>query len=141
MSTFETILTIIGIVIIFFGICILPILLMNMINYLTDSFRRNRHPEYFQRYDAALTESFRISASYNAEIRHIKEKAEMWLKGYSEGECEKIVLIRRMNTLFNRYLKAIDDRAEKRKANELLWKEVNNYAIEHDLKWGIIDDD
>lgn len=140
MSWIEVAGVVIGIIACTFGIVFLPILIVGLIDHIVESVRKNKYPEYFDLYDSAIYESFRIGGKFNKEKERISYKLKKYTDGYKDGECTKEFLEKKMQELTQSYIEICDIYNQEHQAIKVLWKRVNEYAKKHNLKWGIIYD-
>ena len=72
MTTLELIGVTLGAIACAIGTIFLFILFVKLVDHIIQSSRRNKYPEYFEFYDTAVSESFRIGGKLNAEKNRIK---------------------------------------------------------------------
>lgn len=130
----------IGIIAIIVGMIFLPILFVNLIDHIIESVRKNKHPEYFEFYDTAVYESFRIGGNLNAEKRRIEYYIKLYSDGYRDGECTVEDITKKMAQLTQGWITACDEYNQEQKNIKVLLQKADAYAKEHNLKWGIIYD-
>lgn len=141
MDWIEPIGIIIGIIACIGGMIFLPILFVNLIDHIVRSIRKEKHPEYFELYEDAVSESFRIGGRFAAEKRRIEYYLKLYSEGYKDGECTKKDFEDKMLQLTNMYIRACNEyNAEYAIVKDLL-KKADIYAKQHNLKWGVIYDD
>ena len=138
MNSFEAFGLAIGIIAIIVGMIFLPILFVNLIDHIIESVRKNKHPEYFEFYDTAVYESFRIGGNLNAEKRRIEYYIKLYSDGYRDGECTAEDITKRMAQLTQKWIIACDEYNQEQKNIKVLLQKADAYAKEHNLKWGII---
>ena len=122
------------------GLIFLPILFVNLIDHITESIRKNKHPEYFEFYDTAISESFRIGGKLNAEKRRIEYYIKLYSDGYRDGECTAEQITKKMAQVTQWWITACDEYNQEHKNIKVLLHKADAYAKEHNLKWGIIYD-
>lgn len=128
----------IGVVAVTCGMIFLPILFAGLIDHIVESIRKNKHPEYFEFYNTAVYESFRIGGKLNAEKRRIEHYIKLYGDGYRDGECTVEHITKKMAQLTQRWITACDEYNQEKKNIEVLLQKADAYAKEHKLKWGII---
>ena len=138
MTTLEIIGAVLGVVACAAGTVCLPILLCNLINDIINSYRRNKHPEYFEYWDAAVSESFKVGGKLNAEKRRIEYYIKLYGDGYRDGECTAEHITKKMAQVTQWWITACDDYNREHKNIKVLLQKADAYAKEHNLKWGII---
>ena len=122
------------------GIIFLPILFVNFIDHILDSVRRQKHPEYFEFYDTAISESFRIGGKLHAEKKRIEYYVTLYSKGYRDGECTAEQITKKMAQVTQWWINACDTYNQENENIKVLLKKADKYAKQHNLKWGIIYD-
>lgn len=120
------------------GMLFLPIILVNLIDHIIESIRKNKHPEYFKFYDTAISESFRIGGKLNAEKKRIEYYIKLYGEGYRDGECTVEHITKKMAELTQMWINACDTFNQEQENIKVLWQKADAYAKEHNLKWGII---
>ena len=131
---------VIGIIACTGGMIFLPILFVNLIDHIVKSIRKEKYPEYFELYEAAVSESFRIGGGFTAEKRRIEYYLKLYSEGYKNGECAKKRFEDRMLQLTNMYIRACDEYNTGYATVKDLLKKADTYAKKHNLKWGVIYD-
>jgi hypothetical protein len=122
------------------GLPILLILSTNLIDNFIEKFRRHKYPEYYERYDAAIAHNFRFAGAFNNAKKRIEFKMKLFWDGYLENECSKESFESKMNSLISSYITIMDVYRAEKEYSEKLWREVDTYAKNNNLKWGIIYD-
>lgn len=117
-----------------------PILLVNLFDRLLENHRRQKHPEYFKYWDAALEKSFARGAEYNRRKEYFDYKFRLYSLGLRDGECTNEYYTKKMNALMVEYQELCDWFQEKEKEISELLVKADLYAKEHGLTWGIIYD-
>lgn len=130
----------IGVVACIGGSIFLPILFVSLIDHIVESVRRNKHPEYFELYDTAVSESFRIGGKLNAEKSRIKYYIKLYGDGYRDGECTVEHITKKMAQVTQWWITACDEYNQEHENIKVLLQKADAYAKEHNLKWGIIYD-
>ena len=130
----------IGIIACIGGMIFLPILLVELIDHIVKSIRKAKHPEYFELYKTAVSESFRIGGRFNAEKNRIEYYLKLYSEGYKDGECTKKDFEDEMLKLTNMYIRACNEYNTEYATVKDLLKKADIYAKQHNLKWGIIYD-
>lgn len=138
MSWIDTLGIVLGTIAIAGGMIFLPILLVNLIDHIIKSIRRNKHPEYFEFYDTAVYESFRIGGKLNAEKRRIEYYIKLYSDGYRDGECTAEDITKKMAEVTQWWVDACNEYNQEDKNIKVLLQKADAYAKEHNLKWGII---
>lgn len=138
MSGIDVLGVVLGTIAAIGGMFFLPILLVNLIDHIIESVRKNKHPEYFEFYDTAVYESFRIGGDLNAEKRRIEYYIKLYGDGYRDGECTVEHITKKMAQLTQWWITACDKYNEEQKNINVLLQKADAYAKEHNLKWGII---
>ena len=138
MSLIEAVGVTIGMIAIVAGMVFLPILFVGLIDRIIESVRRSKHPEYFEFYDTAISESFRIGGKLNAEKRRIEYYIKLYGDGYRDGECTTEAITKKMTQLTQWWISACDEYNQEQKDIKVLLKKADAYAKEHSLKWGEI---
>ena len=132
METWEVV--IICLLALFIGIAIL------MLTDVQEKIRRKKHPEWYQHYDRALSNSFTIGSRFREIVDTLDNRRDMIQGMFLRGECPA--------DEYNKVSKAIDKDFEE----AYKWFEFNKtalgidkdlkaadaYAKEHNLKWGIL---
>lgn len=140
MSWIEIAGVVIGIIACTVGIIFLFILIVGLIDHIVSSARRNKYPEYFDLYDSAIYESFRVGGKFSDDKKRINHKLKKYTDGYKDGECTKEFFENKMQELTQSYIKICDTYSQERLSIEVLWKRADAYAKQHNLKWGVIYD-
>lgn len=138
MTTIDIIGVIIGSIACVAGLFCLPILLINLIDHIIESYRRNKYPEYFEFYDTAVYESFKIGRKLNAEKRRIEHYIKLYGDGYRDGECTVEHITKKMAEVTKWWVNACDEYNQEYKNIKVLLQKADAYAKEHNLEWGII---
>jgi hypothetical protein len=138
MSGIEILGLILGISATIFGMVFLPFLIIDLIDHIIESVRKNKYPEYFEFYDAAVHESFRIGGDLNAEKRRIEHYIKLYGDGYRDGECTVEHITKKMAQLTQQWITACDKYNKEYSEVKVLLEKADRYAKEHNLKWGII---
>jgi hypothetical protein len=138
MNGIDVLGVVLGTIAIICGMLFLPILFVNLIDHIIESIRKNKHPEYFEFYDAAVYESFRVGGKLNEEKRRIEYYVKLYTNGYRDGECTAEDITKRMAQLTQRWINACDDYKQEQKNIKVLLQKADAYAKEHNLKWGVI---
>lgn len=128
----------VGIIAVICGMLFLPILFVNLIDHIIESVRRNKHPKYFEFYDTAISESFRIGGKLSAEKKRVDYYIKLYGDGYRDGECTPEQITKKMAQLTQWWITACDEYNQEHKNIKVLWQKADAYAKEHNLKWGII---
>ena len=116
----------------------LPILFCGLVDHIVESIRKNKHPEYFEFYDTAVSESFRIGGKLSAEKKRIEYYIKLYGEGYRDGECTVEHITKKMAELTRIWINACDTFNQEQENIKVLWQKADAYAKEHNLKWGII---
>lgn len=140
MDWLDVLGTVIGVTASITGIICLPILGVKLIDHIIKSIRKEKHPEYFELYDTAVSESFRIGGKFSAEKNRIKYYLELYSDGYRDGECTKESFEKKMSQLIQMYLSSCDEYNAGYVEVKRLLEEADTYAKKNNLKWGIIYD-
>lgn len=140
MTTIDIIGAVIGSIACVVGLFCLPILLINLIDHVIESYRRNRYPEYFELYDTAVYESFKIGRKLNAEKRRIEHYIKLYGDGYRDGECTVEHITKKMAQVTQWWINACDEYNQEYKNIKILLQKADAYAKQHNLEWGIIYD-
>lgn len=138
MSWIDILGMVLGIIATICGMVFLPILLVNLIDHIIESIRKNKHPKYFEFYDTAIYESFRIGGKLNAEKRRIEYYIKLYGDGYRDGECTVEHITKKMAQVTQWWINACDEYNQEYKNVKVLLQKADAYAKEHNLKWGII---
>lgn len=120
------------------GAIFLSILFCGLIDRIVESIRRNKYPEYFELYDTAVFESFRVGGKLNAEAKRIEYYIKLYGDGYRDGECTVEHITKKMAQVTQWWITACDEYKEEQKNIKVLLQKADAYAKEHNLKWGII---
>lgn len=120
------------------GMIFLPIILINAIDSIVEWSRRRKHTKYFEYYDTAITESFRIGGKLASVKKYIEFKIKLYSDGYRDGECTAEDITTKMSELTKMWIEACDTYNYEKNSIEVLWKKADAYAKEHKLKWGKI---
>ena len=116
------------------GIIFLPILFVNFIDHILDSVRRQKHPEYFEFYDTAISESFRIGGKLHAEKKRIEYYVTLYSKGYRDGESTAEQITKKMAQVTQWWINACDTYIKKLDAERnLLLLHISFLIIESSL--------
>lgn len=132
METWEVV--ILCLLALFIGIAIL------MLTDVEEKIRRKKHPEWYQHYDRALSNSFAIGSRFREMVDTLDNRRNMIQGMFFRGECTA--------DEYNEASKAIDKDFEE----AYRWFEFNKtalgidedlkaadaYAREYNLKWGIL---
>ena len=140
MTTLESIGALLGYIACTVGIVCLLILLTNLIDHIIESYRRNKYPEYYEYYDTAIYESFRIGGKLAAEKKIIEYYIKLYGEGYRDEECTVEHITKKMAELTQMWINACDTYNQEHAEVKVLLKKADKYAKEHNLKWGIIYD-
>ena len=140
MTTLEAAGVTLGVIFIVIGMIFLPILLVNLIDHIIKSIRKEKYPEYFELYETAVSESFRIGGRFSAEKRRIEYYLKLYSEGYKDGECTKKDFEDKMLQLTNMYVRACNEYNTEYATVKDFLKKADIYAKQHNLKWGIIYD-
>ena len=140
MSIIEGIKITICTILIIAGMIFLPIIIINAIDSIVEWLRKRKHPKYFDLYDTAVSESFRIGGKLNAEKRRIEYYIKLYGDGYRDGECTSEHITKKMAQLTQSWITACDEYNQEEKNIKVLLQKADAYAKEHNLKWGIIYD-
>lgn len=138
MNWIDTLGVILGTIAVVCGMLFLPILFVNLIDHIIESIRKNKHPKYFEFYDTAIYESFRIGGKLNAEKRRIEYYIKLYGDGYRDGECTVEHITKKMAQVTQWWINACDEYNQEYKNVKMLLQKADAYAKEHNLKWGII---
>ena len=122
------------------GLIFLPLLAAELFDHIVKSIRKQKHPEYFDLYDTAISESFRIGGKLNAEKRRIEYYIKLYSEGYRDGECTAEHITKKMAQVTQWWITACDEYNQEQKNIKVLLQKADAYAKEHNLKWGIIYD-
>ena len=140
MTVLEAIGVTIGVAAIVVGMIFLPILLAGLTDHIVESIRKHKHPEYFEYYNTAVSESFRIGGKLGAEKKRIEYYIKLYSEGYLDGECTAEDITKKMAELTKIWISACDTYNQEHKDIKVLLQKADAYAKEHNLKWGIIYD-
>ena len=138
MTILEIIGTVLGVLACTAGMVCLPILLCSFIDKIIENYRRNKHPEYFEYWDTAVSESFRIGKKLNAEKSRIEYYIKLYTVGYRDGECTAEDITKKMAQVTQWWISACDEYNQEYLEIKDLLNKADTYAKEHNLKWGII---
>lgn len=140
MTILEAIGFTIGVFAVVAGLIFLPALFVELFDHIVKSIRKQKHPEYFDLYDTAVSESFRIGGKLNAEKKRIEYYIGLYSKGYLDGECTAEQITMKMARLTQWWIIACDNYNQEDENIKVLLQKADAYAKEHNLKWGIIYD-
>ena len=140
MSGIDMLGVVLGTIAAICGMLFLPILFVDLIDHIIKSIRKNKYPEYFEFYDTAVSESFRIGGKLNAEKRRIEYYIKLYSDGYRDGECTAEDITKKTAQLTRWWINACDEYNQEQKTIKVLLQKADAYAKEHNLKWGIIYD-
>lgn len=122
------------------GMFVVPFVLVHLIDKLTDSYRRKKHPEYFKYWDEAKAQSFKNGAEFRERKNRFDYYMKLYNDGLRDGECTEEYYSKQMHKHMEEYKELCQwFRAELEKTRELLLK-ADLYAKEHNCMWGIIYD-
>lgn len=138
MTIIESIMLITVIIIGMIACFAVPLLLIDWIDSIIEKIRKHKHPEYFDLYETAVSESFRIGGKLNEKAKYIEHYLKLYGDGYLNGECTKEDFDKKMQELIRIYTDACDDYNREYSKIKILLDKANAYAKEHGLKWGII---
>ena len=138
MTIFESIMLITVIILGMIACFAVPLLLIDWIDSIIGKIRKHKHPEYFDLYETAVSESFRIGGKFNEKQEYIVHYLKLYGDGYLKGECTKEDFDKKMQELTSIYIDACDDYNREYSKIKTLLDKANDYAKEHGLKWGII---
>lgn len=137
--------TIIDVIGIFLGLvaCIaatffLPVLVVNLIDHIVESYRRNKHPDYFEYWDEAVSLSFKIGGKLSTEKRRVQHYIKLYVDGYRDGECTAEYITKNMAKVTQWWIEACDTYNKEYSEVKVLLEKADRYAKAHNLKWGII---
>ena len=138
MTTLKTIGAVLGSIACVAGLFCLPVLLINLIDHIIESYRRNKYPEYYEYYDTAVYESFKICSKLDAEKRRIEHYIKLYSDGYRDGECTVEHITKKMAQVTQWWINACDEYNQEYLEVKELLRKADKYAKEHNLKWGVI---
>ena len=138
MSVVDAVKVTICTILIILGMIFLPIIIINAIDSIVEGVRRRKHPKYFEYYDTAISESFRIGGKLSSVKKYIEFHIKLYSDGYRDGECTVESITKKMSELTKMWIEACDTYNYEKKSIEVLWKKADAYAKEHKLKWGEI---
>lgn len=138
MNWFEAFGLTIATIAIVAGFIFLPIFLVGLTDRIIESIRKNKHPEYFEYYNTAVSESFRIGGELGAKKKRIEHYIKLYGEGYRDGECTAESITKKMSEITQWWITACDDYNKEQESIKVLWQKADAYAKEHNLKWGII---
>ena len=127
-------------------ICLLALFIGIAILMLTDAqekIRCKKHPVWYEHYNRAKHNSFRVGKVWQERAESISKRKELVMDMYLNDKCSDDEYDEAMKNLNIEYRDAIK---WLKKNNELLGivedlKAADAFAKEHNLKWGIIYED
>ena len=120
------------------GLLILASLLV--VDKVLDKYRRKKYPGYFKIYDMAVKDSIEISDEFNRRYDNIKYCLKLYADGLHDGECMSDTFEPKMCELTKEYAELCQWHSVSAQYVRDLWKQLDDYAKEHNLKWGRIYD-
>lgn len=119
---------------------ILPFIIISLVEKLMIKYRRKKYPEYFTYYDAAKHICFDASDKINKKIDYFNFRVKILTDGLNEGECTADYFKASFDAMTDRYIEASAEFVKQRAESEEWFKKADDYAREHNLKWGILYD-
>ena len=119
-----------------FSVFFLPIFLIDNVDRWIKCIRKHKHPEYFDLYETAVSESFRLGGKLNSEKKYIEHYLKLYGDGYRDGECTREDFDKKMRELTRMYIDACDNYNQEYSNIKTLLDKADAYAKEHNLKWG-----
>lgn len=117
-----------------------PVLIVYLCDKIFDTYRRKKHPEYFEYRDKAEKLAFERRAEYKKRKDYIDYQRKLYSDGLCEGECTEEYYVNKMKELIENYIVLCDwFKDAESEIRELLIK-ADLYAKEHDCYWGILYD-
>ena len=123
-----------------FSVFFLPIFLIENVDRMITAYRRTKYPEYFKYYDEGMTLTIGAALQYNAIMEKFNYKVKKLSDGLHDGECTPEYFRKNWTDLGERYIECIDFIGDPMKQGDQLFKKAHAYAVEHNLKWGLIYD-
>lgn len=120
------------------GLLPLALFITFCIERLIDNIRREKYPEYFKFYDAAMKICFEASAKVNKEAEYIEHQFNILRSGLAEGECTEAYFKTRFDQLADMHIETTNWFKERRDEAEKLFRQADFYAKENNLVWGVL---
>lgn len=140
MSYIDVIVLVVEICVSILVVLLAPVLVVDLCGRICDTYRRKRHPEYFEYWDKAEKLAFERGAEYKKRKDYIDYQRKLYSDGLCEGECTEERYVNKMKELTENYIVLCNwFKDVESEIRELLIK-ADLYAKEHDCYWGIIYD-
>jgi hypothetical protein len=117
-----------------------PVLIVNLVDDIKDGIRRKKYPEYFKLYDNAMFETMKLSQQCSAKITRIKYQIDACQEELLRGRCSNENHKYTTSNLMEEYREVAQWFREQRALTESMWRDVDTYARENNLKWGEVID-
>ena len=118
----------------------MPFIATSCVDKLILKYRRKKYPKYFNYYDTSKLIYSGAVDKINKEIDYFNFRVKILTEGLNEGECTADFFKASFDAMTDRYIKASAEFVKQRAESEELFKKADDYAREHNLKWGIIYD-
>ena len=125
---------------IIFGILLVPMaaVFVSVLEQLIKKYRREKYPEYFKYYNAALKICFNASEKVRKESNYIKYHFDLITEGIREGECTDDYARKRLNELSDMHIELTNWFKEQLAEADKLFRDADFYAKENNLLWGVL---
>ena len=107
-----------------------------LISCWVDKHRRKRHPEYFKLYDKCLHDCVELSKQLKRRLAPIEYQINLYQEGLLSGECDNESHKKATDRLYEEYREVASWYRVQKEQLELLVDKANDYAKEHNIKWG-----
>jgi predicted Zn-dependent peptidase len=107
---------------------------------INEKIRRKQHPKWYEHYDRAKNNAFRVGGEFSQKLDTICARGEMFQDILFKCKCSKEEYLEAMKVLEKERVEAVEQYHLKQEALgiEADLRAADAYAKEHKLKWGII---
>ncbi len=107
---------------------------------IKERIRRKKHPKWWELYDRAKSNAFRVGGEFSQKLGTICARGEMIQDMLFKGECSKDEYLEAMKVLEKERVEAVEQYHIKQDTLgiEADLRAADAYAKEHNLKWGIL---
>lgn len=122
------------------GVCLLPaaMLISSWLDRSIETYRRNKYPEYYKYYNAAMKICFDSSEKVNKETEYITYHFKLITAGIRNGECTNEYARKRLNELSDLHIELTNWFKDQQAEAEKLFRQADFYAKENNLLWGVL---
>lgn len=103
---------------------------------ISDSYRRRKYPEYFNKFNRAIENGSRLTTYFEENIKPFTIIIERTNKAHKDGVISDEDFMSVTNIITNAFDVYQDTYQEMSQELKDLWQEVHQYALDNHLKWG-----